>query len=195
MSNPLLYLASASPRRKVLLEQLALSFSVLHVDVEEKQQVNEKAADYVRRLSFDKALAGVAVSPLSLPVLGADTIVVVDDLVLEKPKDLNDAKRILGRLSARSHQVMTAVTIADQSHHLTCCVETRVWFKPLTDAEIEKYWQTGEPQDKAGSYAIQGSGGRFVTRIDGSYHAVVGLPLFETERLIHQFQRLRGENT
>ena len=194
MSHCALYLASASPRRKALLEQLLLSFSVIHVDVEEKQQENEKAVDYVRRLSLDKALAGVAVSPLSLPVLGADTIVVSDGLVLEKPTDLDDAKRILRLLSGKQHQVMTAVTIADHSQHLTDLVVTDVWFKSLTDKEIEDYWHTGEPQDKAGSYAIQGLGGRFVTRIDGSYHAVVGLPLFETEKLINQFTQLRGDN-
>ncbi len=191
MSNLNLYLASASPRRKKLLELLGLSFAVLQVDVEEKQEKNEKAADYVRRLSLDKALAGVAIAPLSLPVLGADTLIVFDGEVLEKPRDLADSRRMLGLLSGQAHQVMTAVTIADKNQHLTCLVETRVRLKSLSEQEIDTYWHTGEPQDKAGSYAIQGIGGRFVTHIEGSYHAVVGLPLFETEQLIHQFERER----
>lgn len=196
MSNLNLYLASASPRRKMLLEQLGLSFAVLQVDVEEKQNKNEKAADYVRRLSLDKALAGVAISPLSLPVLGADTLIVFDGEVLEKPRDLADSRRMLGKLSGQAHQVMTAVTIADKNKHKTTLVETTVWLKSLTEQEIDAYWHTGEPQDKAGSYAIQGIGGRFVTHLEGSYHAVVGLPLFETEQLIYQFERerIRGDN-
>lgn len=192
MSDLMLYLASTSPRRKALLEQLALSFSVLSIDIEEQQNLHEKAADYVRRLSFEKAMAGVKIAPLPLPVLGADTIVVSQGNVLEKPKDLDDAKRILMALSDRQHQVMTAVTLADSFHYLTELVTTNVWFTALTESEIEAYWQTGEPQDKAGSYAIQGIGGRFVTRIDGSYHAVVGLPLFETQTLLNQFLGLRG---
>ncbi len=194
MSDLKLYLASASPRRKTLLEQLGLSFAVLGVNVEERQKTNEKAADYVRRLSLEKALAGVACSSLCLPVLGADTIVVIDELVLEKPKDFADAKRILGLLSGREHQVMTAVTLADKTLHKTCLVTTKIRFKPLTEQEIEAYWHTGEPQDKAGSYAIQGIGGRFVTHLEGSYHAVVGLPLFETEQLLDQFKQARGDN-
>ncbi len=191
MPNLKLYLASASPRRKMLLEQLGLSFTVLQVDVEEKQHKNEKAADYVRRLSLEKALAGVAISPLSLPVLGADTLVVFNGEVLEKPRDLADSRRMLGLLSGKGHQVMTAVTLADKTQHLTCLVETTVHLKTLSEQEIDTYWYTGEPQDKAGSYAIQGIGGRFVTHLAGSYHAVVGLPLFETEQLIHQFERER----
>lgn len=193
MSALHVYLASASPRRKELLEQLSVSFSVLRVDVEEQRQPHEEAADYVRRLSLDKAKAGVDAAPTDLPVLGADTIVVCDGAVLEKPQNLDDSRRMLRQLSDRQHQVMTAVTFADRNQTLTTLVTTDVWFKALSDDEITAYWQSGEPADKAGSYGIQGLGGRFVTRIDGSYHAVVGLPLFETDALLTEFKKLRGE--
>ncbi|MBE1276271.1 Maf family protein [Enterovibrio baiacu] len=193
MSALHVYLASASPRRKELLEQLSVSFSILRVDVEEQRQPHEEAADYVRRLSLDKAKAGVEAAPTDLPVLGADTIVVCDGAVLEKPQNLDDSRRMLRQLSDRQHQVMTAVTFADRNQTLTALVTTDVWFKALSDDEITAYWQSGEPADKAGSYGIQGLGGRFVTRIDGSYHAVVGLPLFETDALLTEFKKLRGE--
>ncbi|MFL7022770.1 septum formation inhibitor Maf [Enterovibrio norvegicus] len=193
MSALHVYLASASPRRKELLEQLSVSFSILRVDVEEQRQPHEEAADYVRRLSLDKAKAGVDAAPTDLPVLGADTIVVCDGTVFEKPQNLDDSRRMLRQLSDRQHQVMTAVTFADRNQTLTTLVTTHVWFKALSDEEITAYWQSGEPADKAGSYGIQGLGGRFVTRIDGSYHAVVGLPLFETDALLTEFKKLRGE--
>ncbi|MBV7297968.1 Maf family protein [Enterovibrio paralichthyis] len=193
MADLQLYLASASPRRKALLEQLSVPFEILRVDVEEQRQHHEEAADYVRRLSLDKARAGVAVAAFDLPVLGSDTIVVCDGHVLEKPVDLNASRDMLGMLSGRQHQVMTAVTLADRNHSLTTLVTTHVWFKPLDIAEIDAYWHSGEPCDKAGSYAIQGLGGRFVTRIDGSYHAVVGLPLYETDALLKEFKKLRGD--
>ncbi|PML78488.1 Maf family protein [Enterovibrio norvegicus] len=193
MSALHVYLASASPRRKELLEQLSVSFSILRVDVQEQRQPHEEAADYVRRLSLDKAKAGVDAAPTDLPVLGADTIVVCDGAVLEKPQNLDDSRRMLRQLSDRQHQVMTAVTFADRNQTLTTLVTTHVWFKALSDEEITAYWQSGEPADKAGSYGIQGLGGRFVTRIDGSYHAVVGLPLFETDALLTEFKKLRGE--
>ncbi|CZF78397.1 Maf family protein [Grimontia marina] len=194
MAGLQLYLASASPRRKALLEQLSVQFEILRVDVEEQRQPNEQAADYVRRLSFDKAKAGVDIAPEDLPVLGSDTIVVCDGEVLEKPTDLDVSRAMLRQLSDRQHQVMTAVTLADRNHFLTTLVTTNVWFKPLSDKEIEAYWHSGEPCDKAGSYAIQGLGGRFVTRIDGSYHAVVGLPLYETDTLLKEFKKLSGKN-
>lgn len=193
MADLQLYLASASPRRKALLEQLSVPFEILSVDVEEQRQHHEEAADYVRRLSLDKARAGVAVAAFDLPVLGSDTIVVCDGHVLEKPADLKASRDMLSMLSGRQHQVMTAVTLADRNHSLTTLVTTHVWFKPLDIAEIDAYWHSGEPCDKAGSYAIQGLGGRFVTRIDGSYHAVVGLPLYETDALLKEFKKLRGD--
>lgn len=190
MSTPQLYLASGSPRRKELLTQLGYHFERVVVDVEEQHQVGESPSDYVQRLSRDKANAGVTAVAGVAPVLGADTIVVVDGTILEKPRDFNDAKRMLTLLSGRQHQVMTAVTLASSSAQSTRLVITDVWFKTLSEQEIEAYWASGEPQDKAGSYGIQGIGGKFVERIDGSYYAVVGLPLVETDIMVQEFLSL-----
>lgn len=191
------FLASASPRRKELLAQLGYQFDILSVDVEEVHQAHETPLMYVERLSKDKAQAGVRSLANAkviaknenkhIPVLGSDTIVVIDGVILEKPKDFEDAKRMLLALSGRQHQVMTAVTLATPDTTITKTVITQVWFRTLSEQEIEQYWESGEPCDKAGSYGIQGSGGRFVSRIDGSYHAVMGLPLMETDQLLHQF--------
>ncbi|WP_117236085.1 Maf family protein [Vibrio maerlii] len=182
-----LVLASGSPRRKELLEQLGYQFDIVKPDVEETQQLGESPSDYVVRLSKDKALAGLKLTSAGSVVIGSDTIVVAGEKVLEKPTDYLDAKHMLMRLSSGKHQVMTAVTIATEQKIKSVMVKTDVWFKSLTEQEIKQYWDSGEPCDKAGSYGIQGLGGRFVTRIDGSYYAVVGLPLFETEQLLHEF--------
>lgn len=190
MSSIQLYLASGSPRRMELLTQLGYNFERIVVDVEECHQAQETAAQYVQRLSRDKAFAGVKAADNDIPVLGADTIVVVDQQILEKPVDFADAARMLRLLSGRQHQVMTAVTLATSSHNQTCLVTTQVWFKTLSYNDIKKYWQSGEPQDKAGSYGIQGIGGKFVTRIDGSYYAVMGLPLVETDIMVKDFLKL-----
>ncbi|WP_051241348.1 Maf family protein [Vibrio litoralis] len=186
------YLASGSPRRKELLTQLDYQFNIVVPNIEEKKQANESPVDYVKRLSREKAQAGVKlISSMAeaseLPVLGADTIVVIDEQVLEKPNDYADCLRMLQALSNRKHQVMTSVTVATSTEHHTKVVITDVWFKSLTEQEIETYWQTGEPCDKAGGYGIQGIGGRFVSRIDGSFHAVMGLPLYETDELLKQY--------
>ncbi|MEZ9397855.1 nucleoside triphosphate pyrophosphatase [Vibrio splendidus] len=120
-------------------------------------------------------------------VIGSDTVVVSQGQVLEKPTDFTDSKRMLTQLANERHQVMTAVSVVSEEKQRTEIIITDVWFKPLSEQEIEQYWQTGEPCDKAGSYGIQGLGGRFVTRIEGSYYAVVGLPLFETDQLLQEF--------
>ena len=193
MNKSSLVLASGSPRRKELLTQLGYEFSVLVTDIEEQQQPDEDAQTYVQRLSLDKAKAALNLIAEQEPnsnqyvVLGSDTVVVSQGQVLEKPSDLADCKRMLTQLSDQRHQVMTAVSVVSADKHKTEIVITDVWFKPLSEQEIEKYWQTGEPCDKAGSYGIQGLGGRFVTRIEGSYYAVVGLPLFETDQLLQEF--------
>ncbi|EKO3487223.1 Maf-like protein [Vibrio fluvialis] len=187
MNNRKLILASGSPRRRELLSQLGYQFEILVPNVEESQQSDENAAQYVERLSRDKALAGLQLAAEDVVVLGSDTIVVQDGLVLEKPHDFADAQRMLQHLSGNRHQVMTAVTVATQQQVRSVVVTTDVWFKVLSAEEIEQYWQSGEPRDKAGSYGIQGLGGRFVTRIEGSYYAVVGLPLYETDQLLHEF--------
>ncbi|MEZ8719908.1 nucleoside triphosphate pyrophosphatase [Vibrio pomeroyi] len=213
MEKKHLVLASGSPRRKELLSQLGYEFSVLVTDVEECKHAQESAEEYVKRLSLDKALAALsllATNPsekqhvasgsdtvvvssdaISLDsetvVLGSDTVVVSQGQVLEKPTDFSDSKRMLTQLANERHQVMTAVSVVSEEKQKTEIVITDVWFKPLSEKEIEQYWQTGEPCDKAGSYGIQGLGGRFVTRIEGSYYAVVGLPLFETDQLLQEF--------
>jgi len=182
-----LVLSSGSPRRKELLAQLGYDFDIVLPNIEEAKQDHEQAKDYVLRLSLEKAQAGLAMAKPDSVVLGSDTVVVCDNHVLEKPKNFEDSKRMLSNLSGRQHQVMTAVSIVSKVQQHSVVVITDVWFKTLTDKEIERYWHSGEPCDKAGSYGIQGLGGRFVTRIEGSYHAVVGLPLFETDQLIQEF--------
>ncbi len=182
-----LTLASGSPRRKELLGMLGYPFRTVSPDIVEKQSVRETASQYVVRLAQEKARAGLLmVEPTSL-VIGSDTIVVIDDEVLEKPENLEHSLHMLRRLSGRSHQVLTAVTVLDQMRSESVLVETNVWFKPLSEQEITSYWESGEPRDKAGSYGIQGIGGKFIPRIEGSYHAVVGLPLMETDQLLHKF--------
>lgn len=187
-----LYLASGSPRRRELLTQLGLQFERLITDVEEQRQPEEAAEVYVRRLALDKARAGVAVAPQDLPVLGADTIVVLNNEVLEKPRDAAHAAQMLSQLSGQTHQVMTAVALADSARKLDCLVTTDVTFRNITAEEISHYIASGEPMDKAGAYGIQGLGGNFVRKINGSYHAVVGLPLVETNELLSHFQSLRA---
>ncbi|MEZ9540940.1 nucleoside triphosphate pyrophosphatase [Vibrio sp. 10N.286.48.C11] len=206
MEKKHLVLASGSPRRKELLSQLGYEFSVLVTDVEECKHAQETAEEYVKRLSLDKALAALfllkdnpserqhVVSSSDtvdhgsdIVVLGSDTVVVSQGQVLEKPTDFADSKRMLTQLANERHQVMTAVSVVSEEKQRTEVIITDVWFKPLSEKEIEQYWQTGEPCDKAGSYGIQGLGGRFVTRIEGSYYAVVGLPLFETDQLLQEF--------
>lgn len=186
-----LYLASGSPRRRELLTQLGLQFERLITHVEEQRQPEEAAEAYVRRLASDKARAGVAVAPQDLPVLGADTIVVLNGEVLEKPQDAAHAAAMLSKLSGQTHQVMTAVALADTQRELDCLVTTDVTFRKMTAEEISHYIASGEPMDKAGAYGIQGLGGNFVRKINGSYHAVVGLPLVETGELLSHFQSLR----
>ena len=195
-----MYLASQSPRRSELLTQIGVEFSVLSVDVEEQQQVGELAPDYVSRLARDKAQAGVAALSKSNAtqvnmntaadnvVLGADTIVVYAGQVLEKPVDEADSIRMLSLLSGHEHDVMTAVALADSTRCWVEVITTQVQFRAISPSEMHDYWRTGEPSDKAGSYAIQGLAGKFVSHMSGSYSAVVGLPLMQTEQLIQAFK-------
>ena len=187
-----LYLASGSPRRRELLTLLDVPFEVLKTEVEEQRRAEESAQQYVQRLAQDKARAGVSVAPQDLPVLGADTIVVLNGQVLEKPRDKAHAQQILSALSGQQHQVITAVSLADRKNMLSAMVVTDVTFRVLSQLEISDYIATGEPMDKAGAYGIQGKGGCFVRTITGSYHAVVGLPLVETHELLSNFIALRN---
>ncbi|WP_286220336.1 Maf family protein [Marinobacter apostichopi] len=176
-------LASASPRRSELLRQIGVTFSVQPADVDETPLVTETAERYVKRLACDKAMAVAASSPGAM-VLGSDTSVVLDGVILGKPADEEEAVATLMRLSDASHQVMTAVALA-QGEQCECrVVVTDVQFRKLSRAEVAAYVASGEPMDKAGSYGIQGLGGIFVSDLRGSYSAVVGLPLQETAALL-----------
>ncbi|WP_159817552.1 Maf family protein [Colwellia sp. 20A7] len=193
-----LILASQSPRRKSLLAQLGYQFITLPANIDESVYCNEKPQDYVVRLAKEKAqtifLALTAEQQDQTIVLGSDTSVVIDGEILGKPIDEAECITTLMRLENKQHQVLTAIAVISQDHKkpkqhfnaITKLVETQVHFKPLTVDEIKRYWNTGEPCDKAGSYAIQGIGGQFVTTINGSYSAVVGLPLYETAQLLAQ---------
>jgi septum formation protein len=181
-----LLLASRSPRRAELLRTLGVAFRVIDVEVDETTRVGEAPVDYVRRLARDKARAGQAVAGgASLPVLAADTTVVLDGAILGKPLDDADARAMLARLAGRTHEVLTGVAVIDARGWLDdAVVATRVSFRALSPAEIAAYVASGEPADKAGAYGIQGLGGALVERIDGSYSNVVGLPLVETLALL-----------
>ena len=182
-----IYLASASPRRKQLLSRLPLEFEQFSVDLDETPHTGESAEQLVCRLASEKAQAGVKIAKNDWPVLGSDTIVVLDGKILGKPVDKSDAMAMLAGLSGRTHQVMTAIAFANNTKVLCELVTTEVSFKELSAEEIEQYWQSGEPTDKAGAYGIQGLAGRFVTNINGSYFAVMGLPLYETQALLTRF--------
>jgi len=188
---PSLYLASQSPRRRELLQQIGVTFQVIDSDVTEVPRTHEAPRDYVQRLAREKAEAGFAsLKRLQLctkPVLGADTIVVMGNEILEKPRDAQHAASMLRKLSGATHQVMTAVTLVTSEKQLMRLSVTDVVFRPLTDHEINSYWQTGEPRGKAGGYAVQGLGAVFVEQIRGSYTGVVGLPIDQTILLLREF--------
>lgn len=182
-----IYLASTSPRRRKLIRLLNVQCETLSPCIDEIRRDGEPAADYVVRLAREKAQAGVALAAEDRPVLGSDTIVVLGGDILEKPRDAAHAFAMLSALSGCTHQVMTAVAVSDRFRTLSTLIVTDVTFRRLSDDEINEYIQTGEPMDKAGAYGIQGLGGRYVRKINGSYHAVVGLPLVETEELIKRY--------
>lgn len=184
-SLPRLVLASASPRRRELLDQIGLTYRVLAADVDESPLSGETPEHYVLRLAACKSLHGWKSGSDALPVLAADTTVVVDDEIVGKPDDREHAVAMLRRLSGRSHRVLTGVSVRAQQHWQALS-ETVVYFRALDEEEIQAYWHTGEPRDKAGAYAIQGHAALFVERIEGSFSGVVGLPLFETAQLLRQ---------
>ncbi|WP_354624399.1 Maf family protein [Psychromonas sp. MME2] len=186
----MIYLASNSPRRAELLQQINVPFKRVKGDIEEQRANSETTENYVLRLALQKAQAGFNNSDQTRPVLGADTIVVVDHEILEKPQNQAHAMSMLQLLSGRTHQVFTAIAIVSRETFKTQLVKTDVTFKLLTEQEMEAYWLTGEPIDKAGGYGIQGYAGKFVSHINGSYSAVVGLPLYETDQLINEFYRI-----
>lgn len=184
-----LVLASASPRRRELLDQMGVVYRVVVHDTDETRLPAESPDAYVSRLARQKAAAVNALPDIfgHLPVLGADTIVVCDHVVLGKPQDEADAARMLSMLSGRRHEVMTAVCVMQGNREQVLMVRTGVWFRELSADDVAAYWRSGEPAGKAGAYAIQGLGALFVANIEGSYSAVVGLPIFETGRLLADF--------
>ncbi|MEX1222869.1 MAG: Maf family protein [Idiomarina sp.] len=182
-----LVLASGSPRRADLLTQLGYKFSVVTPNIIEQQQPQESAQTYVERLAREKALAGLQLLPAPAVVIGSDTLLVLNNQVLEKPRDKAHFIDMFSALSGATHEVLTAVAVTNGEQTRTIRVSTKVSFKVISTAEMVAYWNTGEPADKAGGYGIQGIGGRFVTTLDGSYFAVVGLPLYETEQLLTSF--------
>lgn len=189
----MLVLASQSPRRAELLNQLQVPFTTLALDLDESMIGVEEPADFVTRLARLKAATGLERDGGDNPVLGSDTIVVVGNTVLAKPENKEDCLRMLRMLSGKTHQVMTAVAVAQKERIRSVLVATEVTFKRLSNAEMDWYWDTGEPCDKAGSYGIQGLGGQFVKQIKGSYSAVVGLPLYETSQLLQDIGIVRYE--
>jgi len=198
---PVLCLASASPRRSELLRQIGVPHCIQPADLDESRHAGETPSAYVTRLAKEKSLAVLAeraaAGAAPLPVLGADTTVVIDGLVLGKPEDEAALEAMLSRLGGREHEVFSAVALASPSPHgvaalkdvpsaeLACALSrTKVRFRSIAPAEVTAYWASGEPRDKAGGYAIQGLGAVFVQSIDGSFSGVVGLPLVETSQLL-----------
>ena len=186
----MLYLASRSPRRTQLLERLDRPFRALDLDVPEVRAAGETAQDYVQRVAIDKARAGLALvaDDPDAVVLGADTEVVLDGEVFGKPVDAADAATMLGRLSGRTHQVMTAVALVAEGAEQVVMVVSEVSFIVLDEAVIAAYVASGEPMGKAGAYAIQGGAERYIRHLAGSYSGVMGLPLQQTEQLLQAFE-------
>ncbi len=184
-----IYLASQSPRRRELLAQIGVRFEVLPVEVHEAPAAGESAEEYVRRVALDKARAGWASDARSAdrPVLGSDTEVVVDGEVQGKPRGVDHGLAMLARLSGRSHQVLSAVAVVQGEREAVAVSASTVTFRPVAEAEIRAYWATGEPADKAGGYAIQGRAAVFIERLEGSFSGVMGLPLYETARVLGAF--------
>ncbi|TXH06389.1 MAG: septum formation inhibitor Maf [Nevskiaceae bacterium] len=180
------YLASKSPRRQELLRQLHYRFAVLAADIPEQPGAQERPDAFARRMALEKARA-VQPPQAELPVLGADTDVVLDGRILGKPRDRADALAMLAALSGRRHQVYSAVALVQGAREALSLSVTEVEFGRIDTEAAQRYWDSGEPADKAGAYGIQGLGAQFVKAIHGSYSGVVGLPLYETVQLLQQF--------
>ncbi len=184
-AKPIL-LASQSPRRASLLAQLGVNFSQMSPDIDESQQSGEPIEAFLKRLAIEKAQVGYQTHPNHL-VIAADTCAEIDGVVIGKPKDLDDAISILLQLSGRAHHIYTSFAIYDGTKLHSEVVRSSVIMRSISITEIKRYWQTQEPADKAGAYAIQGLGAVFVERIEGSYSAIMGLPLFECAKALANF--------
>jgi septum formation protein len=188
MDQPALYLASASPRRRDLLTLLGVSYRSVAIACDETARPTERPLAYVRRLALTKAQAGAAaVTVADVPVLGADTAVVLGRRTLGKPRGREDGLAMLAALSGREHRVLTAVAVVQGDRAEIVVSDSRVRFAETTAAERAAYWRTGEPVDKAGAYAVQGLGAVFITGIRGSHSGIMGLPLRETAALLRTF--------
>ena len=179
-------LASASPRRAVLLKQLGLTFDVIPAAIDEAVREGEGAAEYVHRMALEKGEAVRRQCQLSDLVISADTAVCIDQQILGKPKNEENAIQMLTTLSGCVHTVLTAVVVSQSEYMGYSLSKSMVTFRTLSQEEIKHYWQTGEPQDKAGAYAIQGLGAMFVKNLQGSFSGVMGLPLHETAELLEE---------
>jgi len=188
MTRDSLILASASPRRKKLLEQIGLQFSVSNEDINESYLVDESPEEYVRRMAEEKASSALSrLQNSATIVIAADTLVVKGSRLMGKPTDREDCLRMLKLLSDGEHRVLSAVCVATATLKKIVLHESTVSFGPISEQQAEDYWSSGEPKGKAGSYGIQGLGALFVRRIEGSYSSVMGLPLFETANLLKEF--------
>jgi len=187
---PQIYLASQSPRRRELLEQIGVRYQVITPEVPEHLADFESPGEYVIRLAIEKARAGwrlVAGQSLQLPVMGADTVVVLDGEVLGKPQDRSHGLAMLQRLSGRSHLVLTGMALTRGEQLITRLSVSHVSFRATTEAERAAYWASGEPADKAGGYGIQGRGAAFIQRLEGNYSGVMGLSLFDAAEMLGAF--------
>jgi septum formation protein len=195
MSLDFLYLASGSPRRRELLQQIGVSFRVVGTAVDEAFRVAETAPAYVLRLAAAKADAGWERSrdATDVPVLAADTAVVLDGKILGKPADRQDGEGMLRQLSGRTHEVLTAVALRTANGLQSRISRSEVTFRSIAADEARAYWETGEPSDKAGAYAIQGRAAIFIADLRGSYSGVMGLPLFETAELLRKAGVMRWQ--
>ena len=179
-------LASASPRRAELLKQLGLDFNVIPADIDESVHEGEVATDYVQRMAIEKGQVIRQQCQPSDLIISADTAVCINQQILGKPENEEDGIQMLATLSGCVHTVLTAVVVSQSEYLGYSLSESMVTFRTLTREEIKRYWQTGEPRDKAGAYAIQGLGAIFVKNLQGSFSGVMGLPLYETAQLLKE---------
>lgn len=206
MDNPQIYLASRSPRRSTLIEQLGIRYKILDVAVDEQPREGEKPADYVKRLAVEKALCGWGkLSDGKIPVLGADTCIVINDKIIGKVDSREQSTSLMKQMSGSSHEVLTGIALVGsegvgrervgqeiEGNKSPVRQEVRInaskiTFRSLSEEECEHYWDTGEPEGKAGGYAIQGLAAAFIKKIEGSYSGVMGLPLCELTELMSEF--------